>query len=503
MFGALRRSPSAKKPATESEPADGGHSHLDLARESLRQLLDDTRLPKGVRESLASDYAQVGAMLDKLEHGHVHIAVFGRVSTGKSSLLNALIGEPRFGVSPLHGETRISEMEAWHEERAAGVFFVDTPGIDEPGGEEREAMAREVSNRSDLILFVVDADITASEHNALKDLVSQGRPVILVLNKCDRYTGAERDTLLRTLAERTTGLIDPENIVGATADPQAQTVISIDATGDENESQRSSTPEIGALRLRLWEILEREGKTLAALNASMFAADLSDKVGQRILAVRRELGDKLVRTYCLAKGAAVAFNPVPVTDLFAAAFIDIGMVVHLSRIYGLPIARAEAGSLVKVIMAESAALMGTVWAVHFVSSALKVGTGGPIHHSDCRCPGRGRLLQHLCRRSHCGAIPRAGQELGRRRPKKGGQRDFRTAWTGTRCSSRRETRFGRGCAPRRERVRDLRQRRTRSSPNRNDDNQRNHRALPYLIERTFEFSKLPSNSLASLSAHSV
>ena len=64
---------------------------------------------------------------------------------------------------------------------------------------------------------------------------------------------------------------------------------------------------------------------------------------------------------------------IPVTDLFAAAFIDIGMVVHLSRVYGLPIARAEAGSLVKVIMAESAALMGTVWAVHFVSSALKVG----------------------------------------------------------------------------------------------------------------------------------
>jgi hypothetical protein len=36
----------------------------------------------------------------------------------------------------------------------------------------------------------------------------------------------------------------------------------------------------------------------------------------------------------------------------------------------------EAGSIIKVIVAESAALMGTVWALHFVSSALKVGTIG-------------------------------------------------------------------------------------------------------------------------------
>jgi uncharacterized protein (DUF697 family) len=52
------------------------------------------------------------------------------------------------------------------------------------------------------------------------------------------------------------------------------------------------------------------------------------------------------------------------------------MVVHLSKVYDLPISKREAGSLVSVIVAEAAALMGTVWALHFVSSALKVGTAG-------------------------------------------------------------------------------------------------------------------------------
>ena len=159
----------SSKPATPAETTDetGAGRHLALARESLAELLEDERLPESVRASLRDDYAQVRAMLDKLEQGHLHIAAFGRVSTGKSSLLNALVGQPVFSVSPLHGETRVSSMAALDERPAGGVFVIDTPGIDEASGEEREALAREVAQRADLILFVVDSDLTDSEFRAL------------------------------------------------------------------------------------------------------------------------------------------------------------------------------------------------------------------------------------------------------------------------------------------------------------------------------------------------
>ncbi len=347
-----------------------------LAQESLRELVDDSRLPAGVRESLAHDYEQVRAMLEKLEHGHVHLSVFGRVSTGKSSLLNALIGRKAFKTSPLHGETKLSEMEPWSEIEDGGVYLIDTPGLDEAGGEEREKLAREVAGRSDLVLFVVDSDMTESELEALKTVLAEGRPVIVVLNKKDLYVEADLERLLTSLASRTEGLVDAAHIVAVAAEPRARRVVELAPDGSETETERAVPPDVDALRLKLWDILEAEGKTLAALNASLFAADLSDQVGQRILAARKELGERLIRTYCLGKGIAVAFNPIPVADLFAAAFIDVGMVVHLSRVYDLPLSKSEAGSLVKIIVAEAAALMGTVWALHFVSSALKVGTAG-------------------------------------------------------------------------------------------------------------------------------
>jgi len=362
-----------KRAATDDE---GGSGHLTLARESLRDLIDDSRLPPGVRESLAHDYDAVKAMLDKLEHGHLHLAAFGRVSTGKSSLLNALIGEDRFAVSPLHGATKHSSIQQWDEVEAGGVYLIDTPGLDEAGGEDREALAKDVAGRSDLVIFVVDSDMTETELESLKTLLGRGRPVIVVLNKSDLFTADEQAQLLNSLRARTQGIVDPDHILAVAAQPRAQLVVEVDADGNESTIERPREPDVETLRLRLWDILDAEGKTLAALNASLFAADLSDQVGRRILAARREIGDKLVRTYCVGKGIAVAFNPVPVADLFAAAFIDVGMVVHLSRVYGLPLSKSEAGSLVGVIVAESAALMGTVWALHFVSSALKVGTGG-------------------------------------------------------------------------------------------------------------------------------
>lgn len=355
---------------------EGGERHLSLASESLRELIEDPRLPAGIRESLADDYASVQAMLDKLRHGHVHIAAFGRVSTGKSSLLNALLGEPRFSVSPLHGETLRSSMQAWPEIDTGGVFLVDTPGLDEAGGEAREQLAREVANRSDLVIFVLDGDLSEGERVALETLVRQGRPVIVALNKADLYTRDERDALLASIRAKTAGRVNPRDVIAVAAAPRPQTVVQIAESGQEELAERARVPDIEALRLRLWEVLRAEGKTLAALNASLFAADLGDQVGQRILEARREIGEKVVRTYCIGKGVAVALNPVPVADLFAAAFVDVGMVVHLSRVYDLPLSRVEAGSVVRAIAVEGAALFGSAWALHFVSSALKAGTLG-------------------------------------------------------------------------------------------------------------------------------
>ena len=361
---------------SENATADTGDHHLQLARESLRELIDDPRVPESVREELEHEYRKVRQMLDKLENDEIHIAVYGRVSVGKSALLNALLGESRFSTSPLHGMTRQVATGNWREYAAGNILMIDTPGINEVDGEAREKLAADVAQRADIVLFVVDGDMTGTELEALRRLKTLGMPLLVVLNKADRYSHRQLEQIQESLARHLEGLVGKSDVVIASAEPARQLVIRVDEEGREIETSRQPAADVEAVRDRLWSILENEGKSLAAVNASLFAGHLSDEVAARILDAKRHLGSQLIRTYCLAKGIAVAINPVPVADLVAAAIVDVSMIVHLSRIYGLPINKGEARGLLKTIGAQMALLMGTVWAVHVLSSALKLGTAG-------------------------------------------------------------------------------------------------------------------------------
>ncbi|MET0232347.1 MAG: GTP-binding protein [Rhodanobacteraceae bacterium] len=360
--------------APDSAPASaaaGGAAHSVQAAQSLRTLLDDPHIPPAIRTSLASDFARLDTMLKKLERGEVHLAVFGRVSVGKSALANALLGEDAFAVGVLHGTTTNATQRAWHEVAGSGVHLIDTPGIDELDGEAREKLAFEVVGVVDLVVFVVDGDMTQRELDALKMLARTERPLVVALNKADRYADDERERLLDRLREHVRGLVRAEDVVAVSARPAAVRRLRVDANGVEQTELVQQLPDIAALRDRLAAIVAQEGRTLAALNAGLFAGRLSDQVSRRIADARRELAANVIRQYCLAKGVAVALNPIPVADLLAAAALDAALVMHLGRVYGLPLTKTEAGSLIAVISAQLAALMGAIWGVHLVASALK------------------------------------------------------------------------------------------------------------------------------------
>jgi len=99
------------------------------AADSLRALIDDPKVPSELRRELAQDYAEVAELLSRIEQGRLHLAVFGRVSVGKSSLLNALAGEAHFATGVLHGTTTERAQTTWQEAESHGVVLIDTPGI--------------------------------------------------------------------------------------------------------------------------------------------------------------------------------------------------------------------------------------------------------------------------------------------------------------------------------------------------------------------------------------
>jgi GTPase len=334
------------------------------AQSSLSGLLQRMDLTPQEQAGLETEIHQLQGMLEKLEQQVVHIAVFGMVSRGKSSLLNALLGQSVFETGPLHGVTRTNQRTSWevatpeieHVVRISlpsvgrsRIELIDTPGIDEIDGQTREKIAHEVAKQADLILFVVAGDITRVEYEALAELRNASKPMLLVFNKIDRYPEADRRVIYETIRdERVRELLSPDEIVMAAAAPLiAQPIQQPDGTW--SAELVAGPPQIQDLKLKILEILDREGKALLALNSLLYADNINEQILERKLTLRDRQANRAIWQCATAKALAIALNPITLIDIISSATVDVAMILMLSRIYGLPMTQKDAVGLLQKI----------------------------------------------------------------------------------------------------------------------------------------------------------
>jgi small GTP-binding protein len=352
---------------------DNDSYHQALA--AVEQTLDRVRQCSDEEKArLRAELAGLKQMLDKLTSGRVEIVVFGEISTGKSALINALVGRDVASVDVRGGWTR----EVWHVAwdgtgyalpglGTSQVVLVDTPGINEVGGGTRGEMAREAAQRSDLVLFVTDSDLNETEHTALVELAAFHKPLIVVLNKIDLYTREQRERLLSVIRhDRLRDLIPAEHVVTAAADPREREYVIQAADGTERSEWRTPPPDVGDVKSLILEMLDREGSSLIALNAALYAADKSDRVAALRVQLRNSRAAQVIWSYATLKVIGVGLNPVPVADVLGGTAIDAAMIGTLAAVYGLSMSRSHASRLAASI-AQAAGLM-TVGVV--ASSAL-------------------------------------------------------------------------------------------------------------------------------------
>lgn len=337
------------------------------AEKALRNIVAKLDLTPQEKAGLETEIADLETMLGKLERMVVQIAAFGMVGRGKSSLLNALVGQTVFETGPLHGVTRDSQTVSWsiteevigETERAlrvrlpgfgkSQVELIDTPGLDEVDGETRAALAQQIAKQADLILFVISGDMTKVEHQALSQLRDAGKPILLVFNKVDQYPEADRMAIYHKIRdERVKELLSPDEIVMAAASPLVRGMV-VRADGTRGVQLRQGKAQVEGLKLKILEILHREGKALVALNTMIYADDVNENLVKRKLSIRSEIANKFIWRLVITKALAIALNPVTVVDILSGAVIDVSLILGLSKIYGIPMTEKGAAKLLQKI----------------------------------------------------------------------------------------------------------------------------------------------------------
>ncbi|NDJ16315.1 GTP-binding protein [Myxacorys almedinensis] len=360
------------------------------AQTTLRTLVENLDLTPQERTGLDADIHGLETMLGKLDRLVVHIAAFGMVGRGKSSVLNALLGQPIFETGPIHGVTQVRQTANWsisrepvgNSDRAiervtlpgmsqSQIELIDTPGIDEVDGEAREALARQVAQQADLLLFVISGDMTKVEYQALSDLRNVGKPIILVFNKIDQYPDTDRLSIYHKIRdERVKNLLSPDEIVMVAASPIVGRAIKR-ADGRTTVQRTQGEPQIGELKLKILEVLHREGKSLVALNTMLYADNINDRVVHRKMTIREQNANQVIWNAVITKAVATAVNPITVLDILSSAAIDVAMILALSKLYGIGMTQQGAIALLQRIAIAMGGITASELLANLGLSSLK------------------------------------------------------------------------------------------------------------------------------------
>ncbi len=321
-----RKSKQARNPSQMSVSDREREVEENLA--AVTSLRNDPSVSAELRQELSP---LIRWIEEKQEQRRLEIVAFGTISSGKSSLLNALAGRDVFATD-LRGGTTVERNEIpWPG--MDEVRLVDTPGLGEIDGSHRQHTAAEAAKDADLVLLVVDGPLRDSEFQLLDQLAAMEKRVVICLNKEDWYTPKDRDALLGQIRRQVHEFVLPDDIVAVRSRPTERERIRVLADGQEVPETVTVPPDIRPLAERMLQIVRHDGRDLLAANLLLQSRGLVDEAKERVRDALDQRAWEIVDKYTWGSAGAAALSPLPVVDLAAGAAISTKMVMDLARVY--------------------------------------------------------------------------------------------------------------------------------------------------------------------------
>jgi GTP-binding protein EngB required for normal cell division len=310
-----------------------------VSRAEVESRIDALRARKAETAALEAELVELDR---RRATGEIYVALFGEISTGKSSLIRALAPDAAPEVDVRGGTTREVTHHRGRMRDGRDLVLADVPGGGEVDGRVREQIARDEALRAHAAVYLCASDLTRVQDAELGWLLGFGKPTVLALNKADQYDDAEVDALLQKLGERYAARASAIVAVSAGGHEHYQRTL---ADGRRERVERERVPVVAPLL----DALERVTSPGAqALERGREAAVLAE-VGLRGDAIARAAADresaetvaKYTRRAIIGALAAVA----PGSDILIQGALGTALVRELARIHGVPVRELDVEAL--------------------------------------------------------------------------------------------------------------------------------------------------------------
>lgn len=342
---------------------------------SLRQQISDW-------ESRGLDVSQARRELEELDRRRVgetiRVAVFGEISTGKSSVIRALVPDAEISTGILGGTTAELTTYHWQSPEGDQLELTDCPGFNQAEAAENRA-AREEAQRAHLVLFVAHGDLTRAEWHALELLQSLNKPLVVALNKMDRYSRTEQDELQARIAGR---LPKGTPVVKVTAGGQRERIRRL-PDGTETVEMVERPADLRRLRRALQAELDRHGRELGQRRDHAVFLLTASKLHEAVNEQRQDAADALVERYSRRAVFGAMAAIAPGSDLVIQGALISALVRELAALYNVPVRQVNVEQLVALLRKRGGAAIPLMFGV--AGNAAKafpgIGTlaGGLVH----------------------------------------------------------------------------------------------------------------------------
>ena len=301
------------------------------SREGVEQRIDALRARRAETAELEAELVELDR---RRASGEVYVALFGEISTGKSSLIRALAPEAATAIDVRGGTTRAVAHHRGRLRDGRELVLADVPGSGEVDGSVHEQLARDEALRAHAVVYLTATDLTRAQDAELAWLAGFRKPLLLALNKADLYDDAERDALLRRFEQRYAKRVRAIVAISAGGRERFERAL---ADGRRETVERERRPAIDALLDALGAITAPGAD---GLETGREAAVLAE-VGRRSDALARATAaresaatvTKYTRRAIVGAMAAVA----PGSDILIQGALGTALVRELARIHGVAV----------------------------------------------------------------------------------------------------------------------------------------------------------------------
>jgi GTP-binding protein EngB required for normal cell division len=280
-------------------------------------------------------HRELQELASRQKEGTVHLCFFGEISTGKSSLIRALVPDADVTIDVVGGSTLDIRHYRWQNDNGAVILLTDVPGT---GGLEQglDEVARQEALRAQVVVFVCDGDLARQEKQAIEWLLELDKPLVLVMNKSDRYDPAEQSLLMQRLLDHLHdqgGDLMRDRVVAVSAGGAADAVQKL-PDGSERIIRRDRAADIGVLVVAINRLLEEEAPELDVRRDRAVFRLTAEKLADAERRYREQRAEQIIRssTRKAVIGALAAISPG--TDIVIQGYVGTTMTRALCRLYG-------------------------------------------------------------------------------------------------------------------------------------------------------------------------